>query len=172
MDSASEHEDKFRMLAERRIRDGIVSGELRVPTGPDQVLDLEDNPYAPEDWRLVFRVLKNSHYRPDWMELADEIEQDIAAWRRAADTHFAEVRERLARAASPRGLGRLREEVASLKARHARATAWHARQIDEINRKIHRYNATVPSPSLMRGTIYAEEEMDRFAERLPAYLNY
>ncbi|HUS15721.1 MAG TPA: hypothetical protein VM536_11975 [Chloroflexia bacterium] len=65
-----------------------------------------------------------------------------------------------------------REEVAALKVRHGRAATHHAARLDEINRKIHRYNATVPTPSLMRGTLPAEEEIRRFANRLPAYLNY
>jgi hypothetical protein len=173
MDSGSEHEDKFRMIAERRIRDAIESGELQTPLGPDQRLNLEDNPYVPEDWRMAFRVLQNSHHRPDWMELADEIENDLDSWRRGADNHFAYLRDRLTNVvATPRGLNRLPEEVAALKLRHQQATALYARQIEEINHKIHRYNATVPSPGLMRGTILADEAMRRWADRLPAYLNY
>ncbi len=173
MDSISEHEDRFRVLAERRIRDALESGELQVRGGPDQALDLDENPYVPEEWRTAFRVLKNAHYRPDWMELADEIEADLDAWRRAADVHFAYVRDQLAEVVgSPRGLLRLREVVAALKLRHARATAAHAAGLAEINRKIHRYNATVPSPGLKRWTIPADEEMARWAARLPAYLEY
>lgn len=173
MDSTNEHEDKFRVLAERRIRDAIESGELQVTGGPGEALNLEENPYVPEDWRLAFRVLKNGHFRPDWMELAEEIDGDLAAWRRAADLHFAFIRQRLdGLVASPTGLLRMREEIAALKGRHARATAHHARQIEEINRKIHHYNATVPADSLKRGTIPVEDSMHRWADRLPAYLNY
>ncbi|MGI8586843.1 MAG: DnaJ family domain-containing protein [Chloroflexia bacterium] len=165
--------DRFRILAERRIRDAIESGEFRVKTGPDQVLDLEENPYIEEDWRMVFHVLRNGHFRPDWMEVADEIDQDLAAWRQAADDHFRFLRERLEAATCTfRGTMRLREEVAALKLRHQRATAHHAEMIEEINRKIHRYNATVPAPGLMRGTILADEAMRRWHDRLPAYLEY
>jgi hypothetical protein len=35
MDSVSEHEDKFRAMAERRIREAQDSGEFKVDTGPD-----------------------------------------------------------------------------------------------------------------------------------------
>jgi DNA-binding transcriptional MocR family regulator len=173
MDSVNEHGDKFRNMAERRIREALESGELQVEGGPDKQLDLEENPFAPEEWRLAFRVLKSGNYRPDWIELAGDIENDLAAWRTAADRHFAFLRRRLdALTADPGGLLRLREEVAALKLRHERATAYHARMMDEINQKIHRYNATVPASSLMRATLAADEEMRRFADRLPAYLNY
>jgi hypothetical protein len=173
MDSVSEHEDRFRKIADRRIREALDSGEMDTATGPDQILDLEENPHIPEDMRMAFRVLRNSHVRPDWMELGDEIESDLEAWRRTADHHFAYLRTRLADVvASPRGLTRLPDEVAALKLRHQRATVIHARQIEEINRKIHRFNATVPAPSLMRGTIAPDEAMRRWADRLPAYLNY
>jgi hypothetical protein len=173
MDSVSEHEDKFRAMAERRIRDALESGELKVEGGPDKKLDLEENPFVPEEWRLAFRVLKSGNYRPDWIDLANDIENDLAAWRTVADRHFAFLRRRLdALTADAGGLRRLREEVAALKQRHARATAFHARLLDEINQKIHRYNATVPASSLMRPTLARDEEMRRFADRLPAYLNY
>jgi hypothetical protein len=173
MDSVSEHEDKFRAMAERRIREALDSGEFKVDTGPDKQLDLEENPFVPEEWRLAFRVLKSGNYRPDWIELASDIENDLAAWRTAADRHFAFLRRRLdALTADAGGLRRMREEVAALKLRHARATTYHARMMDEINQKIHRYNATVPVTSLMRPTLSADEEMRRFADRLPAYLNY
>jgi hypothetical protein len=123
--------------------------------------------------RLAFRVLKGSNYRPDWMELGDEIERDLAAWRSGADRHFAYLRERLDYVAGhPGGIRVLREEVASLKLLHKRMTTQYAHTMDEINRKIHRYNATVPSPSLMRGTLFVDEEMHRFTDRLPAYLTY
>ena len=173
MDSVSEHEDKFRALAERRIRDALESGELKVEGGPDKKLDLEENPFVPDEWRLAFRVLKSGNFRPDWIELANEIENDLAAWRTAADRHFAFLRQRLdALTADAGGLRRMREEVAALKQRHVRATAYHAHMLDEINRKIHRYNATVPVNSLMRPTLARDDEMRRFADRLPAYLNY
>ncbi|HMA37580.1 MAG TPA: DnaJ family domain-containing protein [Chloroflexia bacterium] len=173
MDATSEHEDKFRIVAEHRIREALESGALDVKTGPDQILDLEDNPYVPADMRMSYHLLKNSHYRPDWMVLGDEIDADLAAWRRAADQHFAFLRDRLDALTTERGgLRRMREEIAALKQRHQRATAHHAQGLAEINRKIHRYNATVPAPGLMRGTLFADDEMHRFADRLPAYLTY
>jgi len=171
MDSTNEHDDKHRILSERRIRDALQSGELQTELGPTRQLDLEDNPYVPEDMRLAFKVMQNSHFRPDWMELGDEIDQDIADWRQTADRHFALLRERLDRA-TRRDLHRLRDEVRDLQQRHRKATAQHAAAIAEINRKIHRYNATVPTDSLLRGTINADEARRAFADRLPAYLNY
>ncbi|MDQ2810106.1 MAG: DUF1992 domain-containing protein [Chloroflexota bacterium] len=172
MDFTNEHEDKHHILSERRIRDALQSGELQTDLGPSRRLDLEDNPHVPEDMRLAFKVMQNSHFRPDWMELGDEIDGDMTAWRQAADRHFATVRDRLDGATRGGGLHRLRDEVTALKLRHHKATAHHAAAIAEINSKIHRYNATVPTAGLLRGTINADEAMRAFADRLPAYLTY
>ena len=171
MDTTNEHVDKHRILSERRIRDALQSGELQTDIGPNRQLDLEDNPHVPEDMRLAFKVMQNSHFRPDWMELGDEIDGDLTAWRQAADRHFATLHDRLDRA-TQRGIHRLRDEVTALKVRHHKATAQHAAAIAEINSKIHRYNASVPTDSLLRGTINADEAMRAFADRLPAYLTY
>jgi hypothetical protein len=173
MDATSELEDKHRALAESRIREAIEAGEFDNLRGSGQPADIEENPHVPEEWRMGFHLLKQNNITPAWIELANEIEADLQAWRAAADRHFAEVRERLARVASdPYSMKRLRAEVEALKSMHTRAAARHQHGLDEINRKIHYFNATVPVQSRQLPTLDREGEMRRFADRLPAYLNY
>jgi hypothetical protein len=172
-DSSGDHEDRWRALAEHQIREAIKAGEFDNLPGMGQSVSVNDNPFVPEDWRLAFKVLENAGVVPDWITLAQEIEADTATWRRMADEHFALLRARLAAVAStPGAIRRLREEVANLKAIHRRATERHAIQLQDINRKIRYFNATVPLDSLLRATYDQDAEMRAWEDRLPAYLNY
>src|SRR6476646_6689257 len=88
---------KLERIAERRIRDAIEAGEFDNLKGMGQPLAADDdNPYVPDDMRVAFKVLQNSGYAPDWMTLAQEIEdlKDQLTW--MADYHFRTLREELA----------------------------------------------------------------------------
>jgi hypothetical protein len=172
MDTFDEFEDKYRVAAERRIREGLQSGELKTQLGPDQRIELGNDVYVPEDMRLAIKVMANGHYKPDWMLLADEIDEDFAKLQQMADRHFRHLRDRLAAATQRANIVNLQTEVNALKERHRKATTQYAEAVAEINRKIHQFNATVPTQGRMRGTINTDEAMRRFADRLPAYLTY
>jgi hypothetical protein len=172
-DALNEREDRFRAIAERRIQDAITEGEFDNLAGAGQPLAVDENPYVPEELRLTFKVMQNAGIVPDWVVLAQEIDTETEAWRRYGDEHFHALRARLEQAvAHPGAHRRLREEVAALKATHRRATEQHAAMLAELNRKIHYFNAIVPSDSLHRATFIPEAEMRAWADRLPAYLNY
>jgi hypothetical protein len=172
-DTLNEREDRFRAIAERRIQEAITDGEFDNLAGMGQPLRVDENPYVPEDWRLAFKVLENAGVVPDWVALAQELDAETEAWRRYGDDHFATLRARLAQAvAQPGALRRLREEIATLKAMHRRATEHHAALLADLNRKIHYYNAIIPSDSLQRATFLPEAEMRAWEDRLPAYLTY
>lgn len=169
----NEREDRFRAIAERRIQEAITAGEFDNLPGAGQPLAVEENPYVPEELRLTFKVMQNAGIVPDWVVLAQQIDAETEAWRRYGDEHFAVLRERLARAvAHPGALRRLREEVATLKAQHRRATEHQAAMLAELNRKINYFNAIAPSDSVRRAVFLPEIEMRAWADRLPAYLNY
>jgi hypothetical protein len=172
-DTTSEHEDRWRAVAERQIREAIQAGEFDNLPGAGQPLAVEENPYVPEDMRLAFKVLENAGVVPDWIALANAIDAETALWRRHADEHFNTLRRRLDTAvAHPGALKGLREEIRNLKAMHGRATEHHLALMAEINRKIRYYNAIIPTDSVMRMPFNAEAEMRAWADRLPAYLNY
>jgi hypothetical protein len=164
---------KLDRISERRIQEAMDAGEFDNLSGTGKPLQYEDNPFVPEDMRVAFKVLQNSNFAPDWMVLAQEIEADMAQMRESADRHFAMLRRRLHETASnPYAIRRLRTEVAQLKKTHTRAATRHRSLLEAINRKISTFNQTVPIASLHRVLLSITHEMDRFEDRVPAYLNY
>ena len=69
-------------------------------------------------------------------------------------------------------LKRLRKEMDRLKAENRRAAAVHSQAIDEINRKISSFNHTVPIASLMKIPLSHTLEMERYEDRVPAFLSF
>jgi hypothetical protein len=165
---------KFDRIADRRIQEAIRAGEFdNLPGMGKPLQDIEDNPFIPDDMRAAFKVLSNSGYAPDWMVLAQQIDAEVEKMRHTADLHFAYLRRRLQEVGSdPYAVKRLRQIVDHLKAEHRRAAAIHAQYLDEINRKITTFNHMVPIASLMKIPLSHTAEMDKFEDRLPAFLNY
>jgi Domain of unknown function (DUF1992) len=175
MDEAAEQPIiKLDRIAERRIKEAIDAGEFDNLEGMGKPLrDLEDNPFVPAEMRAAFKVLSNSGYAPDWMVLSQQIDADIERLRHAEDLHFAYLRRQLEDiAGNPYAIRRLRKETDRLKAEHRRAAAVHSQSIEEINRKISTFNQTCPIASLMRWPLAQAAEMEKFEDRVPAFLAY
>lgn len=164
---------KFERIADRRIQDAINAGEFDNLPGAGKPMTVEDNPFVPKDMRAAYKVLANSGYAPDWMVLAQQIDSAIEQLRTSADRHFSYLRERLAEISTdPYAVKHLRREVARLKGEHQKAAARHSRAIEEINRNILTFNNTVPIASLLRVPLSHDYEMEKFEDRLPAFLSY
>jgi hypothetical protein len=165
---------KFDRIAERRIQDAMKAGEFDNLPGMGQPLkDLEDNPFVPDDMRAALKVLHNSGYAPDWIVLGGQIDADIERMRNTADMHFAHLRRRMQEVGSdPYAVKRLRKEMDRLKAEHRRAAAVHEQMLDSINRKIMTFNQIVPIASLMRIPLSRAKEIEKFEDRVPAFLSY
>lgn len=164
---------KLDRIAERRIQEGIEAGAFDNLEGEGKPLQIEDNPFVPKELRAAFKVLENSGYAPDWMTVAQEIDADLATIRRRADEHFAFLKARLAQIGSdPYAVKRLRLEVERLKSQHRRAATHHSAAIVELNRKIALFNQMVPIASLLRVPLSLELEMEKYEQRMPAYLTY
>jgi len=160
-------------ISERRIQEAIEAGEFDNLQGAGKPLNLDDNPFVPEDMRVAYKVLKNSGFAPDWMVLAQEIESDIQRLRHNADRHFAYLRRSLHEVSgNPYVIKRLRTEVNRLKNEHKRAARQHSLAIEEINRKITTFNQTVPIGSLLKVPLSLSNEMAAYEDRVPAYLSY
>ncbi len=161
-------------IAERRIREAIEAGEFDNLTGAGKPLaDQEDNPFVPEDMRVAFKVLQNSGYAPDWMTLAQEIEEDVDRLKSSADYHFRMLREELAGIGSnPYAVKRLRSELDRLRNLHKRASAQYRQSLEAVNRKISTFNHTVPIASLLKIPLAVDDQMARYEDRVPAYLSY
>lgn len=165
---------KFDRIAERRIQEAMRAGEFdNLPGAGKPLKDLDGNPFVPDEMRAAYKVLANSGYAPDWMIMAQQIDAEIERMRHTADLHFAYLRRRLQEAGSDTyAVSRLRQIVDHLKAEHRRAAAIHEQLIDDINRKISSFNHMVPIASLMKIPLSPTIEMEKFEDRLPAYLSY
>ncbi len=60
-------------IAEERIREALQRGEFEHLPGLGKPLNLEDDRHIPDDLRLAYKVLKNSHCLPPELELKKEI---------------------------------------------------------------------------------------------------
>lgn len=63
----------FESIAEQRIQEALVRGELDGLPGEGQPLDLDDDRLVPEELRMVYRVLKNSGYVPPEVQTLKDI---------------------------------------------------------------------------------------------------
>ena len=65
--------DIFGKIAEQRIREALDQGEFEGLAGQGRPLDLDDDPWVPEDLRMCYKVLRNAGCLPPELELRKEI---------------------------------------------------------------------------------------------------
>ncbi len=63
----------FQKIAEERIKEALENGQLEAPSYKGKPLELEEEPFVPEDLRLVYKILKNAGFLPKEVELMKEI---------------------------------------------------------------------------------------------------
>lgn len=125
-------------IAEDKIKAAMERGEFDNLPGKGKPLHLDENPHEPEDWRIAFRVLRNSGILPSWMETAVEIDRELETARQEAASAY-----RLA--ASP--------------AAWQRQAARFQEKIADLNRKIFHYNLQAPSSRFHRLPIDSAKEL-------------
>jgi Domain of unknown function (DUF1992). len=67
----------LRQIAEERIKEAMERGEFECEKYKGKPLDLREDPFVPEDLRVVYRILKNAGFLPKEVELRKEIYQTI-----------------------------------------------------------------------------------------------
>jgi hypothetical protein len=63
----------FESIAEQRIQEALVRGELDGLPGEGKPLALDDDRLVPEELRMVYRILKNSGYVPAEVQTLKDI---------------------------------------------------------------------------------------------------
>lgn len=167
-DSADEKKKKrfpreWENVVEKQIREAMERGDFANLAGNGKPLDLNVNPFVPEEMRQAFRILENAGVAPDWIERDKEIRaeklalekilQDQARWQRerTAHTHsFAPDRiiaeyEQIARSRD-QAVSRFRERAAAL------------------NKIIDTFNLKAPNSRVHHSRIQIESEIKRFLE--------
>ena len=67
----------LKQIAEERIREAMERGDFECKEYIGKPLELRDDPFVPEDLRVVYRILKNAGFLPREVELRKEIYQTI-----------------------------------------------------------------------------------------------
>ncbi|HZU87599.1 MAG TPA: DUF1992 domain-containing protein [Anaerolineaceae bacterium] len=128
----------FERIAEEKIRQAMQEGQFNDLPGRGKPLNLEEDPFVPEDQRLSQHVLKSQGYAPEWMDIWREVEEKRKTLRRDFRCEYLlanQVQEREA----------LREAF--------------TRQIRRLNRKILGYNVRVPGRIFEHPSLDAKFEM-------------
>jgi hypothetical protein len=63
----------FQRIAEERIREAMENGDFKDLEFKGKPLELKEDPFMPEDLRVVYKVLKNAGFLPKEVELRKEI---------------------------------------------------------------------------------------------------
>lgn len=148
---------------DKTIREALERGDFDNLAGRGKPLDLSDNPFAPEDMRLAYKLLRDAGASLDWIEDGKEI--------LAEREKLAALLEREARSQRER-----RRNQSSLAP--DRIIAEYRRQVDRrewtvteyrdrarvLNRKIDEYNLKVPSSRLQQRRLTVEQEIERFLD--------
>ncbi|MFN4197084.1 MAG: DUF1992 domain-containing protein [Caldimicrobium sp.] len=63
----------MRKIAEEKIREAIERGDFDELQYKGKPIEIKDNPFVPEELRIVYRILKNAGFIPKEVELRKEI---------------------------------------------------------------------------------------------------
>ncbi len=145
----------FERLVESKIKDAMEAGQFSNLAGHGKPLRSNDEEeLAGDDW-MGFHVLRNANLLPAWLELAKDIENDMAALQKIDDRHalVAEnIRERGANSSRLLALSGIRYEYEKLARR--------------IRVKQDQFNIDAPAIIVERPGIWVENRLERLDARI------
>jgi DnaJ family protein C protein 28 len=137
---------------EEIIRKAMEEGAFENLRGQGQPLDLDTNPYVDSGWELAYHLLKENGFAPQFIEMRQAIETELAAARAALARSAAWRQQALAAG----------EDAARVEAELAKAKEKFTNSIEELNKRILTYNLSIPLPSLHRNRIDLQAELANF----------
>ena len=146
---------------EKQIREAMEHGEFDNLRGKGKPLDLGENPYTPEDWRLAFKVLKDAGFAPEWIEQGKEIQSELRALAALLDSQSQWQRERRSKLKSFTPDKMIAEHEHLIKAIEKTIGAYRQRAL-ALNKTIDTFNLKVPDITLQVARLKIEEEIERF----------
>ncbi|MBI5032275.1 MAG: DUF1992 domain-containing protein [Chloroflexi bacterium] len=146
---------------EKQIREAMEHGEFDNLRGAGKPLDLGENPYAPEDWRLAFKVLKDAGFAPEWIEQGKEIRNELRALATLLDSQSRWQRERRGKLKilTP---DKMIAEHEHLEASIEKTSGIYRQRATALNKTIDTFNLQVPDMMLQVPRLKIEEEIERF----------
>lgn len=148
---------------EKQIREAMERGEFDHLPGAGKPLDLTENPYTPEEWRLAFKLLKDNDVAPEWIEQGKTIRQELAALAKLLEQQARWQSERLANAKllAPDKMIAEREHLAHSRDKTMRM---YRQRAEALNKLIDTFNLKVPNVQLQVPRVCIEEELQKFIE--------
>ncbi len=133
----------FGKSADEIIQRAIQDGAFDNLPGKGQPLNLDDNPYEPEEWRTAYRMLRSNGYSLPWLELRKEIEEAIDRARSDARDAWQSGSEEF----------------------WNRQKSVFQQRIEALNQRIFQYNLQAPSPVFHRKPLDLSRELDAIQRR-------
>jgi DnaJ family protein C protein 28 len=143
------------------IQRAIQEGKFSDLPGQGKPLRLEDNPLADPEWQLAYHLLKENGFTLPWLELRQELENEIDA----ARLSFKRAWERRLSAAVNQPpiekppIDQPPQTTAELEAEFQRALRIFGEQIARINQRIFDYNLQTPADRFQMLKLNLEQEV-------------
>lgn len=130
-------------LVEQRIQEGIERGMFDNLPGMGKPLDLDDDRFVPEEYKMAFRMLRSTDLTPLWIDINKEIRADIERLDRFRDWIHSR-----------------RGAISAVELQHRRNE--YGERIASINSKILSHNILAPSSQVHFALLIVDDELARF----------
>lgn len=134
---------------EEHIRRAMQEGKFDDLPGKGKPLNLEDNPLEDPEWRSAYRILRNGGFTLPWIEMRQEIEEDIERARAALNCAWEWRQAALAQ----------NQPIVQLQDEWERSVEAFRLRIQEINGRISAYNLQAPGDRFQRMKLDADREV-------------
>jgi DnaJ family protein C protein 28 len=146
---------------DKQIREAMERGDFDNLRGAGKPLDLSENPYTPEDWRLAYKVLKDAGVAPEWIEQGKEIRDELRALTTLLDSQSRWQCERRAKIMTF-APDKMFAEYEHLAQSIEKTCGVYRKRAAMLNKAIDTFNLKVPNVMLQVPRIKIEEEIERF----------
>jgi DnaJ family protein C protein 28 len=142
------------MSVEEHIQQAMREGKFKDLPGKGQPLRLDENPLEDPEWRLAYHILRSSGFTLPWIELRQEIEEEIQAARAVLKLAWAWRTESLA----------LENPPQQVEAEWKQACQTFSQAVAQVNKRIEDYNLQAPNERLQCLKINAGREIEAIME--------
>lgn len=148
---------------DKQIREAMERGDFDNLPGKGKPLDLDFNPFVPEEMRQAYRILENAGVAPDWIEQ----DKDIRAEKMALES-MLRAQTRQQRQGTARFNTRAPDEIIAEHERLARLRDKFIARFREraaaLNKLIDTYNLKAPNSRVHHARIQIEDEIEKFLD--------
>lgn len=138
-------------VIEQIIRQAIREGQFDNLPGEGKPLNLDENPFEDQGWKLAYKLLKDNQLTLPWIADRQEIEAEIEAARAA----LLRTWQWRAQTAGKRG------EAAWAEQEWLKAENEFRRKIHALNKRIRDYNLQAPRAEFQKALLSVEAEIRR-----------